>query len=398
MLLEVLFHIHSFTITRPSRPLDAPFHTGCQNPVANTTARENAVLLMLSRNSEVSGAVASVRSTQKQFNDHFGYPWVFLNDKPWSEEFKEKVGAAVQNTSAMGRVSVEFSTIPKAMWGFPSWIDQDRARRTMKAMQEDDIQYAAKEEYHHMCRFQSGYVHFSPPIPTNPQHQITSLSNPHSLPLRSFFYKHPSLLPYKYYWRVEPSISFTCAIPYDPFSHMRRNKKRYAYTIALWERGKTVPSLFRKLSDYKTTRAIQTSPLWTALHDPSFAPWPLRPALAWLRNRNAEGDLWNMCHFWSNFEIGDLDFFRGEAYTTLFDFLDREGGFYYERWGDAAVHSLAVAMLLEPGELHWFSDWGYVHGGLQVCGEERGGCGCECDAQARVVEPVCLERIGATMW
>lgn len=179
---------------------------------------------------------------------------------------------------------------------------------------------------------------------------------------------------------------------------MRRNKKRYAYTIALWERGKTVPSLFRKLSDYKTTRAIQTSPLWTALHDPSFAPWPLRPALAWLRNRNAEGDLWNMCHFWSNFEIGDLDFFRGEAYTTLFDFLDREGGFYYERWGDAAVHSLAVAMLLEPGELHWFSDWGYVHGGLQVCGEERGGCGCECDAQARVVEPVCLERIGATMW
>ncbi|KAF5844443.1 hypothetical protein GGP41_001434 [Bipolaris sorokiniana] len=156
MLLEVLFHIHSFTITRPSRPLDAPFHTGCQNPVANTTARENAVLLMLSRNSEVSGAVASVRSTQKQFNDHFGYPWVFLNDKPWSEEFKEKVGAAVQNTSAMGRVSVEFSTIPKAMWGFPSWIDQDRARRTMKAMQEDDIQYAAKEEYHHMCRFQSG--------------------------------------------------------------------------------------------------------------------------------------------------------------------------------------------------------------------------------------------------
>lgn len=94
-----------------------------------------------------------------------------------------------------------------------------------------------------------------------------------------------------------------------------------------------MPSLFRKLSDYKNAHAILTSPLWTALHDPSFAPWPLRPALAWLRNRNAESDLWNMCHFWSNFEIGDLDFFRGEEYTRLSDFLDREGGFYYERFG-----------------------------------------------------------------
>lgn len=33
---------------------------------------------------------------------------------------------------------------------------------------------------------------------------------------------------------------------------------------------------------------------------------------------------------WSNFEIGDLDFWRGEAYSTFFEFLDKRGGFYYE--------------------------------------------------------------------
>jgi alpha 1,2-mannosyltransferase len=33
---------------------------------------------------------------------------------------------------------------------------------------------------------------------------------------------------------------------------------------------------------------------------------------------------------WSNFEIGDLDFWRSEAYMKFFDFLDRKGGFYYE--------------------------------------------------------------------
>ena len=36
------------------------------------------------------------------------------------------------------------------------------------------------------------------------------------------------------------------------------------------------------------------------------------------------------CAVWSNFEIGDLDFWRGEAYSTFFDFLDKKGGFYYE--------------------------------------------------------------------
>lgn len=33
---------------------------------------------------------------------------------------------------------------------------------------------------------------------------------------------------------------------------------------------------------------------------------------------------------WSNFEIADMDFWRGEAYSQFFDFLDRKGGFYYE--------------------------------------------------------------------
>lgn len=33
---------------------------------------------------------------------------------------------------------------------------------------------------------------------------------------------------------------------------------------------------------------------------------------------------------WSNFEIGDLRFWRGEAYMKYFEHLDAAGGFYYE--------------------------------------------------------------------
>lgn len=42
------------------------------------------------------------------------------------------------------------------------------------------------------------------------------------------------------------------------------------------------------------------------------------------------GETYNLCHFWSNFEIADLDFWRGEAYEKYFEALDKAGGFYYE--------------------------------------------------------------------
>jgi hypothetical protein len=37
-----------------------------------------------------------------------------------------------------------------------------------------------------------------------------------------------------------------------------------------------------------------------------------------------------MFQVWSNFEIADMDFWRTEAYSAYFDYLDKQGGFYYE--------------------------------------------------------------------
>lgn len=77
--------------------------------------------------------------------------------------------------------------------------------------------------------------------------------------------------------------------------------------------------------------------------------------------RRIDGVEYNNCHFWSNFEIADLNFWRGEAYSKYFTFLDEKGGFYYERWGDAPVHSIAAALFLPKDQIHFFSDVGYKH-------------------------------------
>lgn len=237
------------------------------------------------------------------------------------------------------------------------------------------------------------------------------------------FYDHPALKNYRWYWRVEPAISFTCAITYDPFVEMERNDKSYGYTLALWELPATTPSLYREITRYKEQRDIATTSLWTAMVRPSRVPWPLRPLLSFMRNANDDGDLWNLCHFWSNFEIADMNFFRSAEYRDLFRYLDEKGGFYNERWGDAPVHSLAAALLLRPEQVHHFADFGYVHPPFQYCTygptdetlakgelvpdligryldqipEKELGCRCVCDTTIEMVRPTCMNWIRSTV-
>lgn len=50
--------------------------------------RANATLLMLARNSDVDDAVRAVRELEDRFNHKHHYPWVFLNEQPFSDDFK----------------------------------------------------------------------------------------------------------------------------------------------------------------------------------------------------------------------------------------------------------------------------------------------------------------------
>lgn len=147
----------------------------------------------------------------------------------------------------------------------------------------------------------------------------------------SAFYELEALRKYKYYWRIEPDVDFPCSITYDPFVEMARHKKVYGYTIALPEEGSTCPSLFRQVSDWKEFHNIQDTDLWKASISPSRLPWPLRSFTKHFPHRDRHGDSWNLCHYWSNFEIADLDWFRAAPYQNLYAHLEKTGGFYFER-------------------------------------------------------------------
>ena len=77
-----------------------------------------------------------------------------------------------------------------------------------------------------------------------------------------------------------------------------------------------------------------------------------------------------------------MNWLRSQAYTDYFESLDQDGGFFYERWGDAPVHSIAAGLMLKKDEIHFFNDIAYYHVPFTHCptGEKvRTQLRCHCN-------------------
>lgn len=159
------------------------------------------------------------------------------------------------------------------------------------------------------------------------------------------FYKHPALKDMQYYWRVEPKVHFFCDVDYDVFRYMRDNNKTYGFTINLYDDPTSIETLWPE-----TTKFLAEHPDY--LHENNAMSWLTDSVRRPEHNKKANG--YSTCHFWSNFEIGSLDFWRSKVYEEYFDHLDRAGGFFYERWGDAPVHSIALGLFEDASRIHWY--------------------------------------------
>lgn len=278
--------------------------------------RINATLLALVRNNELKDMLMSVRDLERTFNRKFNYPWLFLNDEPFTEEFKAGIRAAT-------KAQVTFDLVPKDHWDVPSWINDDLYRESVQVLKEQKVQYMEKKSYHQMCRWNSG-----------------------------MFYKHPALQNTRYYWRVEPHVHFFCDIDYDVFRYMQDHNKTYGFTVNIYDSPESVAGLWPVTQQFMADHPEYIHP---------------NNALKWLtdsenrRENFQKANGYSTCHFWSNFEIADMEFWRSEAYEAYFNYLDRAGGFFYERWGDAPVHSIGLGLFEDASKIHWFRDIGYQH-------------------------------------
>ncbi|GAB7342944.1 hypothetical protein MBLNU457_g1051t1 [Dothideomycetes sp. NU457] len=283
------------------------------NPMSD---RINATILSLVRNEELEGIIQSMTDLERTWNHKFNYPWTFFNDVPFTEEFKKA-------TRKLTKAEVRYEVLPHDHWAVPGWINQDLFTESANILEEQEVQYAHLLSYHQMCRWNSG-----------------------------LFYKHPALADMQYYWRVEPKVHFFCDVDYDVFRFMQDHNKTYGFTIQLYDSPQSIPQLWPETLKFLASHSEYLHP---------------NNALGWVTDskrrpeHNLKANGYSTCHFWSNFEIADMSFWRGKAYEDYFEHLDRAGGFFYERWGDAPVHSIALGLFEDKRKIHWFKDIGYQH-------------------------------------
>ena len=144
---------------------------------------------------------------------------------------------------------------------------------------------------------------------------------------------------------------------------MRDNSLKYGFNMNILDDARSFPSLWSR------TRAFMDA------HPELIHP---HADLDWLLDSKNSGD-YNNCQFFSNFEIGSLSFFRSRENSAYFDWLDRAGGFFYERFGDAPIHTLSVAMFTSKKEQWWFRDIGYQHDINRHC-PPKSSHRCDCEA------------------
>lgn len=231
--LEILDYglLNSYQDTNTRRDHTFNNLTGC-NDISQYLSdpeyrKQNASIVMLTRNNELEDVIKSLDSIETHFNQWFEYPYVFLNDVPFDDEFMD----TVRNHT---RAQIEFDTLRPEEWEFSMDNDTNRVIDSTLQLQGDrGVLYGNMKSYHQMCRFYSGK-----------------------------FYENELVKQYEWYWRLEPNIDFFCDITYDPFYEMARNGKKYGFTIIIPELYWTIPNLFRITMSYIRERSIKVGTLW----------------------------------------------------------------------------------------------------------------------------------------
>ncbi len=159
--------------------------------------------------------------------------------------------------------------------------------------------------YRHMCRFNS-----------------------------KLLYQHPIIKGLEYLWRLDDESLITRPVSYDVFSFMKSNNLMYGYIWIHRDSRDCVIDLWESTAKYIKKNNIPAN---------SLQHWP-SPML-----------------YYNNFEISSLKLWMSQEYQAFIEYIDKLGGIYYHRWGDAPIKGIAVSLFVAPHQVHKFSDIGYKH-------------------------------------
>ena len=160
-------------------------------------------------------------------------------------------------------------------------------------------------------------------------------------------FSHPAVAEYEFIWRLD-SDSFLLERPAaDPFVQMRDANASYAWIHAFRDEAVFTTGLLEETQRFLNAHDIDEARVHTWV--PGAKRWWESP----------------MC-FATNCFLARRAWFVSEPYTSFFRALDDSGGFYIHRWGDACVHMLAAAALLDKSAVLQLNSLAYWHQGTVI--------------------------------
>jgi hypothetical protein len=154
------------------------------------------------------------------------------------------------------------------------------------------------------------------------------------------FHKLPILSNYEYYLRLDTDSYILTELNYDIFEFAKQTDLIYGYCepAVQIDNPKVVEGLkefsknYIELNNVKTYIDVNTIP---------------------------EGKM-----FYTNLELGKVDWFIKSEYINYFNTIDENGGIYIKRWGDAPIKYLGVNLFCDPLKIIPLKGFTYQHGAV----------------------------------
>lgn len=141
-----------------------------------------------------------------------------------------------------------------------------------------------------------------------------------------YMYEQEILHTYDYYLRLDTDSYIITKIPYDIFELAKQKEIYYGFIKVEEDNPKVVEGLWETVNEY-------------------------------IPNNIPENLM-----FYTNFELGKIPWFLTSGYMEFYNYLDKTGGFYTKRWGDAPVKFLGISLLMNQKNISQMGGFIYNHG------------------------------------
>ena len=262
----------------------------------------NACIIYLVRtsNEDLKDFINSLNSLYKNFLQFYDYPVLAFIEESFGIVYQKKLLDSIPEKLNISFETIEFK-IPHFLHdkNIPDMYPHPTHGNGPIAWGHPGFPIG----YRHMCRFFSGEM-----------------------------YKHPEIIKYDYYMRLDTDSLINSKIPYDIFRQFEQNGYYYGYPKLDKDHPKVVQGLWASSKQYKIDKKIQGN---------------IPPYLGM---------------FYTNFEIGYIPWFLKSGYMKYYDYLDKQGGIYTRRWGDTPIKYIGINMLMKNEHIHHVTCFDYRHG------------------------------------